>query len=51
MKEIIDDINREDYDLVEKHDLLNAVEMLRALDANAFAATIKALDNAILVMA
>ena len=51
MKGVMDDIKREDYDLVEKHDLLNAVEMLRALDANAFAATIKALDNAILVMA
>jgi len=51
MKDMIEDIGREDYDLVEYHDLLNAVEKLRALDASGFSATIKALDAAILAMA
>ncbi len=51
LEDVLGHIAREDYDLVEYHDLQNALEKMKALDATAFAGTIKALENAILVMA
>ncbi len=49
--DILDDIAREDYDLVEYHVLEIALAELKALDATSFADTIKAVENAILVLA
>ena len=51
LENILGHIAREDYNLVEYHDLQNVLEKMKALDATAFAGTIKALENAILVMA
>ncbi|MBQ9802900.1 MAG: extracellular solute-binding protein [Clostridia bacterium] len=51
MREVLDDIEREDYDLVEYHTLTDILAKLKAQDATAFAGTIKAIENAILVLA
>ncbi len=49
--DILGDIAREDYDLVEYHVLVSASNNMKALDATAFAGTITAIERAILVLA
>lgn len=49
--DVIDDIGREDYDLVEGYMLENALVELKVLSASDFSDTIKAIENAINAMA
>ena len=47
MSEMIDDIAREDYDLVEYHTLTNALADMKNIQTDAFKDTITAIENAI----
>ena len=51
MGDTIKFIERGKYDLIEYHTISNIVNALNALDSTAFAKTIKAAENALLVMA
>ncbi|MBQ3064566.1 MAG: extracellular solute-binding protein [Clostridia bacterium] len=47
MSDIIADIKRGDYDLVEEHTLTNVRDRLLALDTDAYKGTVQAINNAI----
>ena len=48
---MIEDIKREDYDLVEYHTLVNARDAMKLIQTEAFKNTITAIENAIKAMA